>query len=106
VNTVSTLGSPQCPDPLVSTSTEAASAHGELLSICERLAAIWSERARSELELWKALKQKLGETSTIEEALGTYSESTAQRMCMALENAQRIFEEQQEIVARFSRPPS
>lgn len=104
MNAVSTLGSTQCPDPLVFTSPEAASAHGELLAICERLATIWDRRARSELELWKTLRLELAETSTVEEALRAYAENAAQRMRMALENAQRIFEEHQEIAARFSRP--
>jgi hypothetical protein len=91
-------------DTLVFSSPGGSPARAELLSICERLEVIWDGRSHSELELWKTLRRELAETSTVEEALRIYSESAAQRMRMALENAQRIFEEHQEIVARFSRP--
>jgi hypothetical protein len=95
---------PHSTDPLVFASPSSSSAHAELLSICERLATIWSERARSEDEVWTSLKLELAETSSLEEALRAYSENAAQRGRKVLEEAQRIFEEHRQIVARFSRP--
>ena len=91
-------------DPLVFPSSGNASKHAELLSICERLASVWGERARRESELWSDLRLELGKTSSLTEALQAYSENAAMRMRMALENAQRAFEEQQQITARFSCP--
>lgn len=102
MNAVSTHGSASCPDPLVFTSPEPSCARSELLTICERLAEVWSERAQSELKLWKNFELELGETSNVEQALQAYSENAARRMQMALENAQRIFEEHQAIASRFS----
>lgn len=85
-------------------SPDNSSGRAELLSNCERLAKIWTERLRTESELWSSLKLELAGTSDVAEALHVYSENVAQRMRIALENAQRIFEEQQEITARFSCP--
>jgi hypothetical protein len=89
---------------LVLTAAGHPSAHSEFLSICERLAAVWAERARSESELWCRLKLELAGTADVAEALRVYSEIAGQRLRMALENAQRIFEEEQTMVARFSHP--
>lgn len=103
MNAVFAHGSVSCPDPLVFTSPEPSCARSELLSICERLAEVWGERAQSELELWRNFKRELAETSNVEQALRAYSENAARRMHMALENAQRIFEEHQAIASQFSR---
>lgn len=100
-----TPGSTPCSaDPLVFESTRSSPEHAELLSICERLAHVWRERVQSESDLWNSLKQELAGTSSVAEALQAYSGNAAQRMRVALENAQRIFEENQTIVARFTRP--
>ncbi len=104
MNAVSTLGKPPCPDPLVFTPPESSSAHAELLSACERLAKVWDERARRESELCNSLRQALAASSTVDEALRAYSENAAQRMHLALEDAQRIFEEHRTITARFAAP--
>ena len=105
MNAVSTLGRTLRPaDVLVLSSSEDSSAHAELLSICERLANVWGERARSESELWRDLELELGGTSSLTEALHAYSDNAARRLRIALENVQRIFEEQQMTTARFSRP--
>jgi hypothetical protein len=84
---------------------EDSAAHAELLSDCARLIRIWGERAGNERELWNNLELRLTGTSNAEEALRAYSETAARRLRMALEDAQRIFEEHQAIMARFSRPP-
>lgn len=94
---------PRTPDPVVFLSPENASAHAELLSICERLARVWGERAQSESELWKNLKLELRGASSLADALQIYSENAAQRLRIALENAQRVFEEHRTMTARFSR---
>jgi hypothetical protein len=105
ISTIATLERAPCPaDPLVFSSPANSSAHAELLSICERLAGVWDERARSESELWEKLKLELSGTSNITEALHAFSENAAQRVRITLENAQRIFDEQQQMAARFSRP--
>jgi hypothetical protein len=105
MNAVSTPGSTACPDPVVFESPQTSSAHAELVSICERLARVWSQRVDSEGEQWDKLKLELAAAPRVEQALRAYSEHAAQRMRMALEDAQRIFEEHRTIVARFSQPP-
>ena len=107
MNAVSTpLGGTSCPDPLVFPSPDLSSAHAELLSVCERLAKVWGERAQRESELCANLRRALAGTSTVEEALRAYSENAAQRMRLALEDAQRIFEEHRTIMERFASPRS
>ncbi len=101
MNAVST----PCPDPLVLSSPDASATRAELVSICERLARVWSERVHSEGEQWDKLKLELAAAPDVGRALCAYSEHAAQRMRMALEDAQRIFEEHRTIVARFSQPP-
>ena len=101
MNAVSTTA---CPDPVVFEPSEASSARAELVSICERLARVWSERVHSEGEQWDKLKLELAATPDVGQALRAYSEHAAQRMRMALEDAERIFEEHRTIVARFSQP--
>jgi hypothetical protein len=91
-------------DPLVFTAPENESANAEFLSTCERFAKVWNERAQSEGEVRDDLRRALAGTGSLEEALRAYGENAAQRMRMALEDAQRIFEEHQTIAARFSRP--
>jgi len=104
MNTIAPLERAPCSaDPLVFSSPGNSSAHAELLSICERLAGVWGERARSESELWEKLKLELAGTSNITEALHAYSENAAQRARITLENAQRIFDEHRQMAARFSR---
>ena len=85
-------------------SPEDSSGHAELLSIWERLAKIWTERLRTESELWNSFKMELARASDVTEALQAHSESSGQRIRLSLENARRIFEEQQDIAARLSRP--
>jgi hypothetical protein len=104
MNAASTLGSTPCPDPLVFTSPDSSSAHAELLSICERLAKVWDERAERERELCASLRRALAGTSNVEDALRAYSENAAQRMRLALEDAQRIFEEHRTMTERFAQP--
>lgn len=94
--------------PLVFEASPSPPEHAELLSICERLAHVWSGRTRSECELWNDLNRELAGTSSVAEALQAFSENAAKRIRVALENAQRIFEENQTMAARFSpgRAPS
>lgn len=106
MNAVSSLDRTSCTaDPLVFAAPEDSAAHTELLSDCARLIRIWGDRAGNERELWNNLELRLTGTSNAEEALRAYSETAARRLRMALEDAQRIFEEHQAIMARFSRPP-
>ncbi len=103
MNARSTPGSTACPDPLVFTAPETSSARTELLSICERLAKVWSDRVQTEGKLWDNLKLELAATANAEDAVRAYSKHAAQRMRLALEDAQRIFEEHQAVTARLSR---
>ena len=104
MNAVSTLKrNPSTADPLTFAPSEGSCAHSEFLSVCARLANVWAQRAQSETELWHRLNLELAGTSSLAEALQIYSDNAGQRLHIALENAKRIYEEQQAIAARFSR---
>jgi hypothetical protein len=96
-------GSRCAADPLVFSQEQDESTHAEILSVCERLAKIWKQRALIESDLWLRLKQDLANTSNASEALGVYSENVSARMRLTLENAERLFDEQLRIAQRFAR---
>jgi hypothetical protein len=89
-------------DPLVFSSAQAEFARAEFMSVCERLTYIWAQRAQVERDLLVRLTLDLAKAPDISQALRVYSDNASQRMRIVLENAQRLFDEQQRIAERFS----
>jgi hypothetical protein len=74
----------------------------DLLSDCDRIAHIWSDRCRADAALWSALAEELTKATTLADARAIYSACAAERMRMATENARRIFEEYQAMMQKYS----
>ena len=56
----------------------------------------------SEIALWSELATKLSATRSISEALEVYQKCVAQRMQMAVEDGQRLFDECRKITQRIT----
>jgi Phasin protein len=76
----------------------------ELLAAYEQASRSWLARVKSEMELWSELAEKLGRTQSLPEALGAYQQCVAQRVQMAAEDGQRLFEEYQTLMQKMTRP--
>jgi hypothetical protein len=76
----------------------------ELLGAYEQASRSWLARMKSEVDLWSALAAKLSATHSLPEAVAAYQECVAQRVQMAAEDGQRLFEEYQALVNKMTRP--
>ena len=72
----------------------------ELLEAYEQASCDWVARAKSEMDLWSNLAEKLMATRSIPEALVSYQNCVAQRMQMAAEDGRRLLEECQKITQK------
>jgi len=75
----------------------------ELLESYGRISRAWLDRVQSEVTLWSDVSRRLSSTSSTSEAVETYTKWVSQRMQMATEDAQRLFNESQEIMQKIGR---
>ena len=73
----------------------------EILEAYERIGRSWLNRMQSEVDLWSDLTKRLSSTSSTSEAVETYTKWISQRMQMAVEDAQRLLNDSQEIMQKF-----
>ena len=62
----------------------------EMMEAYEEAGRAWSERMRTELELWTELGKKLTSTHSVPEAMQVYQQSMTRRMQMAAEDSQKF----------------
>lgn len=75
----------------------------ELMEAYEEAGRAWTERARTELELWSELGKKLTETRSMPEAVQIYQQSLTRRMQMATEDSQKLAADWQKLAQKFAR---
>lgn len=75
----------------------------ELADAFEQANRAWAARVKAEVELWTQLGTKLLATRSAPEALQTYQQCLAQRMRMAMEDAQKASEDYQKLTQKMSR---
>ena len=80
----------------------AANLQKELSETYEQASRAWLSRVNSEIALWSELATKLSATRSIPEALEVYQKCVAQRMQMAVEDGQRLFDECRKITQRIT----
>ena len=80
----------------------AANLQKELSETYEQASRAWLARVNSEIALWSELATKLSATRSIPEALEVYQKCVAQRMQMAVEDGQRLFDECRKITQRIT----
>ena len=81
----------------------AVSLQKELLETYEQASRDWLARAQSEVALWAELGSKMATTRSVPEALQAYSECISQQMKMTTEDAQRLFNDWQQVTQRVTR---
>jgi hypothetical protein len=75
----------------------------ELMEAYEEAGRAWTERARTELELWSELGKKLTATQSMPEAVQIYQQSLTRRMQMASEDSQKLAADWQKLAQKFAR---
>ena len=80
----------------------AADLQKELIDTYEQASRAWLKRVNSEISLWSELVTKLSATRSIPEALEIYQKCAAQRLQMAVEDGQRLFDECQRITQKIT----
>ncbi len=78
----------------------------ELMEAYEEAGRAWTERMRTELELWSELGRKLTTTHSVPEAMQVYQQSMNQRMQMAAEDSQKFASDCQKLAQKFARAMS
>jgi len=78
----------------------------ELMEAYEEAGRAWSERMRTELELWTELGKKLTSTHSVPEAVQIYQQSMTQRMQMAAEDSQKFAADCQKLAQKVARTMS
>ena len=78
----------------------------ELMEAYEEAGRAWSERMRTELELWSELGKKLTSTHSVPEAVQIYQQSMTQRMQMVAEDSQKFAADCQKLAQKFARTMS
>lgn len=78
----------------------------ELMEAYEEAGRAWSERMRTELELWTELGKKLTSTHSVPEAVQIYQQSMTQRMQMAAEDGQKFAADCQKLAQKVARTMS
>jgi hypothetical protein len=87
--------------------TEALTAlQKELMQSYEEAGRAWTERVRSEMELWTELGKKLTSTRSVPEAVEIYKQSLTRRMQMATEDSQKFAADCQKIAQKVARSMS
>jgi len=75
----------------------------ELLDEYEQAGRAWLERVKSEVELWSDLAAKVTASQSLPEGLEAYRDCVSQRMQMAAQDGQRLFEEGQKLIATVTK---
>ncbi len=78
----------------------------ELMQSYEEAARAWTERMRTEVELWTELGQKLTATRSVPEAVEIYKQSLTRRMQMATEDSQKFAADCQKMAQKVARSMS
>ena len=78
----------------------------EMMAAYEEASRSWIERVKAEVELWSDLATKLSASETAPDRMKACRETVAQRMKMATEDGQRLFEEGQKAIGAVSRSMS
>ena len=86
----------------MSASPNAANLQKELIDTYEQAGRALLRRVNSEIAFWSELATKLSATRSIPEALGVYQKCAAQRLQMAVEDGQRLFDECQRITQKIT----
>jgi hypothetical protein len=71
----------------------------DMLAVCEEASRGWVDRVKSEMELWTDLAAKLSASHSVPDTLEAYRDSVAQRIKMAADDGQRLFEEGRKLVS-------
>lgn len=79
------------------------SLHKEMLAVCQEVSREWAERMQSEVALWSDLAAKLSASKSMPDGVDAYRDTVAQRMKLAAEDGQRLFEESQKIIGVMTR---
>jgi hypothetical protein len=82
---------------------EAAALQTEFLEAYEKANRAWLARLQSEVTLWSDLAKRLSSSSSASEALEASAKRLSQRMQMAAEDGQRLFNVGQEMTKEISR---
>ena len=75
----------------------------ELMEAYEEAGRSWSERMRTEMELWTELGKKLTSTHSVPEAMQIYQQSLTRRMQMAAEHSQKFAADCQKFAQKIAR---
>jgi hypothetical protein len=75
----------------------------ELIEFCQQASRAWVARAQSEVALWSELAAKLAATRSVPEAVQAYSECVSHQMKMSTEDAQRLFQDFQQITGKIAK---
>jgi hypothetical protein len=85
---------------------EATNLQKELRDIYEHASHAWTERMKSEMELWSALATKLSTARSVPEAIEVYQKGVAQRMQMAAEDGRQLLDDYRNITEKITRAMS
>lgn len=78
----------------------------ELMESYEEAGRAWTERVRTEMELWTELGRKLTATRSVPEAVEIYKQSLTRRMQMATEDSQKFAADCQKFAQKVARSMS
>jgi hypothetical protein len=78
----------------------------ELMAAYEEAGRAWSDRMRTELELWTELGKKLTSSHSMTEAMQIYQQSMTRRMQMAAEDSQKFTSDCQKFAQKIARSMS
>lgn len=71
----------------------------ELLQAYEDAGRAWTARVKTEVDFWSDLAKKLTASHSIQEGVDAYSQCASRRMEMVADDARRLFEDAQKIIA-------
>jgi len=75
----------------------------EMMAAYEEAGRAWIERVKSEVALWSDLAAKLSASKSLPDGVDACRDIVAQRMKLAAEDGQRLFEEGQKIIGAATR---
>jgi len=75
----------------------------EMMAAYEEASRAWIERVKSEVALWSDLAAKLSASKSLPDGVDACRDVVTQRMKLAAEDGQRLFEEGQKIIGAVTR---
>ncbi len=74
----------------------------DFLETYEQVSRAWTDRLKSEVELWSRLGAKLTATRSIPEAMDAYQKCLAEQLQMTAEDGKQLFDDCQKITQKLA----